>query len=338
MNGTNFINGTSKGKQIQFSIDQEDKMQKKLYCAITFILMVTFALVGCGAARSNLAMDQEEGFGTYPAQIESVEEKEAVFYAEEESIAMESPMYAEKNDDGVSYGNEPVERIVIKNASLTIQVEDPAEVITTIAFMAERRGGFVINSNVYRSYYYQVEEDLPQGYITIRVPAEDLNSALEEIRELTEDQKFDVSSESISGQDVTSQYTDLESRLRNLEEADAQMRTFMEEAENTEEVLMVYHQQKQISEEIEIIKGQLKYYEEASALSSISIEVLPKFSAVTVNTGGWELEEALVWIIIVILPVLILISIPLVLVLVVIKALIKRSKKRKNKKIVANNS
>lgn len=332
-------------------------MQKKLYCAISFILLLTFALVGCGAAKSNLAMDQEEGFGAYPAVMEYAEEKEAVLSAEEESIAMESPMDAgERYDDGVSYENEPVERIVLKNASLTIKVDDPAEVITTIAFMAERRGGFVINSNVYRSYYYQAEEDLPQGYITIRVPAEDLNSALEEIRGLTEDPKYDVSSESISGQDVTSQYTDLESRLRNLEEADAQMRTFMEEAENTEEVLMVYYQQKQISEEIEIIKGQLKYYEEASSLSSISIEVLPKFSAATVNTGGWELEgvfkralqtlvnafqfivEALVWIVIVILPVLILISMPLILLLMVIKALVKRSKKRKNKKIVASNN
>ena len=318
--------------------------------------MLAFGLVGCGAAKSNMTMDQAIGYEAYPEVVE-YNEKETALYAEEESFSMESSVEAgERYDDGVSYENEPVERIVIKNASLTIKVDDPAEVITTIAFMAERMGGFVINSNVYRSYNYQAEADLPQGYITIRVPAEDLNAALEEIRGLTEDPKYDVSSESISGQDVTSQYTDLESRLRNLEEADAQMRTFMEDAESTEDVLMVYSQQKQISQEIEIIKGQLKYYEESAALSSISIEVLPKFSAVTVNVGGWELEgvfkqalqtlvnafqfivEAMVWIVIVIMPVLILISIPLVLLIIVIKAMVKRSKKRKNKAKITSNS
>ncbi len=47
----------------------------------------------------------------------------------------------------------------------------------------------------------------------------------------------------------------------------------MDEAYKTEEVLTVYNRLVQVQEEIEVIKGQIKYYDEASRLSAISIEI-----------------------------------------------------------------
>ena len=61
--------------------------------------------------------------------------------------------------------------------------------------------------------------------------------------------------ESASGQDVTDQYVDLQSRLRNLEATEATIRSFLEKAETVEESLQVNRQLSEITDQIEEIKG-----------------------------------------------------------------------------------
>ena len=56
---------------------------------------------------------------------------------------------------------------------------------------------------------------------------------------------------------MTSDYTDLQSRLRNLEDAEEQLRTIMDSAFNTEDVLTVYNRLVEVREQIEVIKGQI---------------------------------------------------------------------------------
>lgn len=322
-------------------------MKKKLWIAIS-MAVVLFALLGCAAAKSqemvvsNDKVDDSYGFAPEVPAME---------------YRFESEIYPEEayGDDGsFTAGVQEVQqqRIVLKNANITIKVEDPAEVINRIAFMAERRGGFVVSSSTYQSYYYDAEKQLTQGYIQVRVPAEDLSAALDEIRGYTTEPKFDVSSESISGQDVTSEYTNLESRLRNLEDAEEQLRGFLENAEDTEAVLKVYNQLKGVNEEIEIIKGQLKFYSESAAMSSIYVEVLPKYKVTEIQIGGWNpqgvakqaiqrlinasqnIANAFIWIVLFILPILVLLALPVFIFVLILRALIRR---RKSKKVSSSN-
>ena len=46
--------------------------------------------------------------------------------------------------------NQALERIVIKNANLSISVSDPSKSMVTISKMAEDMGGFVVSANVYK--------------------------------------------------------------------------------------------------------------------------------------------------------------------------------------------
>ena len=320
-------------------------MKKKLWITIS-MAVVLFALLGCAAAKSQEMMVSSEKFddsyGFAPEAPAMDYRYEGEVYAEDAYV----------DDGSFTSGVQEVQqqRIVLKNANITIKVEDPAEIINRIAFMAERRGGFVVSSSTYQSYYYDAEKQLTQGYIQIRVPAEDLTVTLDEIRGFTTEPKFDVSSESISGQDVTSEYTNLESRLRNLEDAEEQLRGFLEKAEDTEAVLKVYNQLKGVNEEIEIIKGQLKYYSESAAMSSIYIEVLPKYKVTEIQIGGWNpqgvakqaiqrlinasqsIANAFIWILLFILPVLVLLALPVVIFVLILRALIRRRKKVKNAK------
>lgn len=256
------------------------------------------------------------------------------YYAEPEFYPVEAPaagISADFADDSISYrggdGGEfaeeqaarAEERIVIKNADIAIAVKDPGETMDEITARAEALGGFVVSSNLYQTHLESGAE-VPEAYITIRVPAERMLEVLEEIKTGANQ----VLSENISGQDITREYTDLQSRLRNLQEAEVQLREIMASAIRTEDVLQVLNQLSQVSGEIELIKGQINYFEEAAALSAISISIKADEAVQPLNIGGWEpvgvakdavqalvdtlqtIGDLLIWALIYILPLAIL--------------------------------
>jgi hypothetical protein len=152
--------------------------------------------------------------------------------------------------------------------------------------MGEEMGGWVVTSST--GYFTNsAGEQVARGFITIRVPAGRLNEALERIKGGEGLEK--INSESINGQDVTQQYIDLSSRLKNLEAAEQQLQTIMDSARKVDDVMTVYNQLVNVRGEIETIKGQLQYYQEAAAYSSIEIELLPpEPGPVQVQTTGWS--------------------------------------------------
>ncbi len=177
----------------------------------------------------------------------------------------------------------PQERLVIQNADLTIVVPDPASKMEEIQSMAERMGGFVVSSNLYQTSL-RGGGSAPEGSITVRVPAEKMDQALAEIKA----DVVEVRSETRSGQDVTAEYVDLQSRLRNLEAAEERLTEIMAQAEKTEDVLAVFEQLTYYREQIEIVRGQMKYYEESAAYSAISVRLIAEATIQPIEVGGWK--------------------------------------------------
>ncbi len=312
---------------------------------IWIILMVaTLVLAGCASSAKsiegemmNFAMP-ESAPAAQPAMDSSAGSRE--LYTAEESVTQNS----------ANSGMPASERIVIRNADLSIVVDDPGSAMTTISRMSERMGGFVVSSNLWKTRNYNNVE-LPEASITIRVQADLLNQALEEIKNLTGDQGTDVLNENVSGQDVTKEYTDLSSRLSNLEEAEKQLKLILDEAKKTEDVLNVFNQLTYYREQIEVTKGQIKYYEESAALSAISVRIQAHEAVNPITVAGWKpsitvskalqslvnamqfIVDALIWIILAIVPVLIVIALPIYLIFLLIRSWVRRAnRKRKAKK------
>lgn len=178
------------------------------------------------------------------------------------------------------------ERLVIQNVDMRIVVADPKTRMDEIAQMAVEMGGFVVSSNLYRSTYGPNQIEVPEASITIRVPAARLDEALEKIKA----DVVKVDYENRSGQDVTSQYVDLKSRLAAKEKAEKELLRIMETAERAEDVLAIYMQIQNIQTEIESLKGQIKYLEESAALSAISIQLIAEEKVKPIEIGGWKLQ------------------------------------------------
>ncbi len=236
-----------------------------------------------------------------------------------------------------------VDRLVIKNANLSMAVDDPLKSMDNISHMAEAMGGFVVTADMVQQTLSNGVK-VPQVSMTIRVPAEKLDEALATIKKETNQP---IISENETSQDVTAEYTDLNSRLTNLQAAEKQLQEIMASATKTEDVLAVYSQLVSVREQIELIKGQMKYYEQSAALSSVSIQLIPNAATQPIITAGWQpsgvAKEALqslvhtlqslgsfgIRFVLLYLPTLLIIFIPIGLVVWGIVALVRRARSPK---------
>ena len=298
----------------------------------SFIIIASLILAACG-------------WGTR-SQTPADEASESPVMMEQPAMAPEAGMAADRatTNSGSGLPAAAIERIVIKNADLAIVVSDVERRMKNIQIMAEQMGGFVVSSNLYQSYTSDYVE-VPEAQVLIRVPSEKLEEAMDQIKK----DAVEVQSESISGQDVTSEYVDLKSRLKNLEAAEAQLDEILKQATKTEDVINVFNQLVYYREQIELVKGQIKYYDEAASLSAISVRLIAEETIQPLVIGKWEpkgialeavqdlidflkgFTEFVIRFVIYILPVWIIIGIPLYLAFIGIRALLRKMRGSKKK-------
>ena len=301
----------------------------------TLFIMLGLVLAACGAASPTQEMYVDSGEGYYASAPEA---------ARDMNLGMDTAAFDEEfitisNDQS----QQAEERLVIKNADLVIVVKDPSSSMDAIVRLAEELGGFVVSANLYQTTA-EGGAKVPQGSVTIRVPAEYLNDALDEIKGESDQ---DPLSESISSQDVTGEYVDLQSRLSNLEATETQLLVIMEDADETEDVLTVYNELVRVRGEIEVTKGRIKYLEQSAALSSVHVELLADEAVQPLTVGGWQpsgvaktavqalinalkfFANAAIWVVIFVLPVLLILF---VVVFLPVRWVVRRLRRNKNEK------
>lgn len=253
--------------------------------------------------------------------------------------AMESPPVAEApggvgND---ASGGDTGDRMVVQTADMGLVVKDAEATATAIRDLVNGMGGYVANTNLYH------DGSQMRGSIAVRVPAERLDSAMQQVKALA----VRVLRESLSGEDVTQEYTDLTSRLRNLEATETELLAMLTEVRQkpnakAEDILQVYNQLVEIRGQIEQAKGRMQYLENLATLATITIELVPDQAEQPVVEEGWQpmatlrsaanrlvntlqgLADLVIWLAIYVLPVLIILALPVILVIY----LVRRNRRR----------
>ena len=253
----------------------------------------------------------------------------------ERVVPAEAPgaSYGAKDDDG-SYSQDIVyqevevqERLIIRNADLSVVVSDTEESIAAIEAMVDSSGGWVVNSNIWDS------NGIKRGSVTVRVPADTLDAFLADIHELA----LEVTNQNVSGQDVTEEYIDLQAQLTNLEATADRVRNFLDEAKNVEEALAVNVELSRLEGEIERISGRVQYLENSARYSSVSISITPDALTQPVTVGRWQplgtardavqallkalqwLVDALIVVVLFVLPIVLIIAAPVVIIVIVVR-------------------
>ncbi|HEX2235780.1 MAG TPA: DUF4349 domain-containing protein [Actinomycetota bacterium] len=150
---------------------------------------------------------------------------------------------------------------VIKTASVEIGVAEgrvQEAVQKAVAIAGAFPGGFVTSSTL------DAGAD-PTGTLVLRVPAADFEEALDRLKELG-----DVRAQSVSGEDVTQEFVDLQARLRNWEAQEAVLLRLMERAASVTDTIRVQGELGRVQLEIERLRGRLAYLEDQTSLGTIT--------------------------------------------------------------------
>ncbi|HWO72045.1 MAG TPA: DUF4349 domain-containing protein [Dehalococcoidia bacterium] len=163
-------------------------------------------------------------------------------------------------------------RKVVQTASLRLQVEEVGGAFEEVGRIATAAGGFVASS----SFSYQGDDQI--AAVTVRVPATAYQNVLSDLRRLAKK----VDSEDSKANDVTEQYTDLQSRLRNLEATEAQLLQLLARAQTVTDIITVQDRLSAVRGEIEQVKGRIQLIDRLSEMATITVHLRP----VVAGAGG----------------------------------------------------
>lgn len=168
---------------------------------------------------------------------------------------------------------------IVKNGNLALLVKNVDDAALSISQLRVALMGQPGNEN-----FAQYGSSGRRGDITIWVPSERFDEAMSAIKKLS----LRVDSENVSVQDVSAQYVDLESRLKNLKAAEAQYQDIMKRSGKISEVLEVTRALNQTRAEIEQTQGQMDYLSRQVALSSIHISLTQEAVPGSVVSNEWR--------------------------------------------------
>ena len=173
-------------------------------------------------------------------------------------------------------------RMVIRNAQLTVEVQDIEQALASARAIASRDGGFVSASNTH--FEKSGDEDRMVADLTLQVRGDAVDASMSDLRALGK-----VTSETSGSQDVTEEYVDLDSNLRNLQASETAILKLMDKATQIQDILSLQRELTNVRGQIERIQGRKTYLERRTDMATITLSLrLPPAPATTLGGGAWD--------------------------------------------------
>lgn len=152
---------------------------------------------------------------------------------------------------------------IVKTGSLSLRVQRGVvqDRFQEATLVAGRYGGFVASSQTGQGKHRS-------GSLVIRVPADRFEQALGDLKRLGR-----IESQSISGQDVTGQFVDLQARLRNWQAQETVLLRLMAKADTIEDSIVVQRQLQEVQLAIEELRGQLRVLDDQTAFATVTLSM-----------------------------------------------------------------
>ncbi len=164
------------------------------------------------------------------------------------------------------------QRIVVRTVDMSIVVSGIQASMDEIAALAVDMGGWAVSSE---------RSDDFSGSIAVRVPAERLDEAIARLRDIA----IEVESEITTSKDVTAEYFDSQSRLRNMRATETALLNLLERATDARDALDIRKSLSEVQGEIEVLLGRLKLLEETSAFSLVRVHMQLERAEFSVDAG-----------------------------------------------------
>ncbi|WP_141505820.1 DUF4349 domain-containing protein [Paenibacillus luteus] len=325
----------------------KQKKQKKALAVWAVVVVILGLLAGCSSANSDSAnskplSDQfrEEADGTVATEASVAENGSEV----PQEVNVEALSFSIAATAGGGFAadtavvSEEWNQKIIYTASLNMQVALLAEAATELRNAIHQSGGYILQFQDTRN-----EGEIGSTY-TIKVPADGFMSFIDRIEQI----KHKDFERKIGGKDVSEEYVDLESRLKAKQLVETRLLTLMEKAGKADDLLKFSQQLASVQEEIEQIKGRIRYLDKNVAFSTVELRMY-QTEQTLIDAGGekkhlgGKMAEAIsgstkvVWETLKLLLIVIAGAVPIIAVLAVIAVpaiwLAKRNKKGRTVKL-----
>jgi hypothetical protein len=168
--------------------------------------------------------------------------------------------HVEVDDDIIS------EQMLIKTANINIDVENYDIARTQIDSLVKLYKGSVSSESLY-NYDYQISNN-----IVIRVPSESLDKLVSDLLTIAQKVKY----QQIESTDVTEEYIDINSRLKNQRAVERKFLSLLNRTDSIDEILQIESKLAEVRGQIESLEGRIKYLRNRVNLSTINLNVTQK--------------------------------------------------------------
>ena len=250
-----------------------------LVLALIFAVSFTFAGcssgVGYGSKSSNnsgafYADEMYDGNSGALANYDSVEYEYGAAEAPALNLSKDEILAVAAESSGTSTSsNLPADRKIIRDANVTIEVEDVEKSFDKILAILARYGGYEANRDMRVNSY-----NSPTVNATFKIPAAKLDMFLIDLK----DEGYVISS-NISSADITDQYYDSKTRLTTLEKTLEKYYEFLDNAKDVDEQLKVTRYINDLTNEIEQLKGSLKRWDSLVDYSTVTLYLYKTYEA-----------------------------------------------------------
>ncbi len=324
-------------------------MKKITVTIMALILAMVMVFTGCSAAGTQDTSSNEEYYSKTEAAMEPAADMD---YAEDigDDVSAEAPIAEEDSGEGgTSLGLndapsilEPsVDRKIIYSGYIESRTKNFEEDYQMILDKLTEAGGYVENAYMYGTPPEDWQDEGRQVEITLRVPSDKFDAFIEMLSGIGEN----VSS-SISGEDISLRYFDLETRLSTLRIREERLQALLEEAKGLEDIIELERELADVAYEIQTNEVEKRNYDSLIDYSTITVRMqeVHDVAAITpseesvgerIASGFYsvlnalaDFGEGLLIVLVAGAPILIILG----LIAVLIVWLVKRSRKKRGKK------
>jgi hypothetical protein len=167
---------------------------------------------------------------------------------------------------------------IIKDGTVTIEVAEGGfdTAFGRVIDAASRVGGTVIASQTRTD-----DDGVTSGSVTVRVPVGAFEDLLVSVGRIGAVRQRDI-----TAQDVTTEYVDLESRLRHLQAQERFYLGLLDRAQAVGDAIAVQQQLSGIQQQIEQVKGRIQYLDARTTFSTLTVELFEPGAPIIEVRGG----------------------------------------------------
>jgi len=185
----------------------------------------------------------------------------------------------------------PAGRKLIRNISMNVETNEFETLLSNLQSKITQLGGYVEQSDMSGSRQDRMGNPDPRfANMTVRVPVNQIDSFID-----TVETNGNVTNKSESTQDVTLQYSDLESRKKSLEIEQEKLWEFLEKAESVDTVITLQQRLSEIRYQLESMESQLKLYDNQVEYSTVSLSIweVTTFTPIAPESAGTRISNGL---------------------------------------------